>query len=104
MPLFRVIQDWLVPPEAALIARQYRDAAKKVREIQKKIEKSKSYLDSNWVGKAQQAFMADLNGLPMEISGMADRLDQMADEIASFKVSVDIKQKFDEVLGWIKDE
>jgi len=44
-----------------------------------------------------------LNGLPTEISGMADRLDQMADEITSFKVLVDIKQKYDEVLGWIKD-
>jgi uncharacterized protein YukE len=104
MSLFRIIQEWFTPPEAAIIARQYRESAKDIRLIQKSIKESKSILESNWVGKAQQNFLGDLGNLPNDIGSLADRLEEMADEITHFKVSIDIKQIFDEILGWINYE
>lgn len=101
MSIYRIILNWFVPPEAAIIARQYRAAARDTRRIQKRIQDSKSFLESNWVGKAQQNFLADMGNLPNDIGSIATQLDQMADEISSFKVSEEIQQIFDDIKGWI---
>lgn len=90
-----------MPDEARIIARQYRAAARDIRHIQKRIQVSHSFLESNWVGKAQHNFLADMGNLPNDIGSMATQLDQMADEISSFKVSEEIQQIFDDIKGWI---
>ena len=81
---------WITPHEAGEIASQYRAAANEIRNIEQQVSRVGANLDSSWLGNSKNIFDSHFNSFPAEITGYANLLDRMADEISRIKVWVEI--------------
>jgi uncharacterized protein YukE len=97
MSPFRLITQWITPPETKPIVSELFAQAQQIRTKKNQIKKVKSELGSSWTGSARNSFISQLDSLINEYGRYARSLEEKARNVATTAVMIEIKEWFEEI-------
>ena len=97
MKVQKLVPEYIKPPEAARIARDYRNAANEIRKIAARVRQAGNLLGDGWGGKSKENFFSQFGNTPSDLENFASHLDHMASELDAIEVKV-------EVWKWVENE